>query len=76
MSIRKVEHELVVHRVALVVHRRVARTSATVIVVKDYGVSALRPERLPVEATPAPTKGEAIRYVCAMDMVAGQLVAE
>lgn len=62
--------------VTLVVTRKVDRTCATDIVIKDYGVQKALPQDQAVEVTFTPTKPGPIRYACAMDMVAGQLVAE
>jgi plastocyanin domain-containing protein len=62
--------------VTLVVTRKVDRTCATDIVIKDYGVNKALPRDQPVEITFTPTKAGKIRFACAMDMVAGELVAE
>lgn len=62
--------------VTLVVTRKVERTCATDIVIKGYGVNAPLPPNQPVEVTFTPTAPGPIRYACAMDMVAGELVAE
>jgi plastocyanin domain-containing protein len=62
--------------VTLVVTRKVDRTCATDIVIKDYGVNKPLPANVPVEVTLTPKKAGAIRYTCAMDMIAGELVAE
>ncbi|MDF3065794.1 MAG: hypothetical protein K0R38_1395 [Polyangiaceae bacterium] len=62
--------------VTLVVTRKVERTCATEIVLKDYGLSQPLPQNQTVEVTFTPTKLGPIRYACAMDMVAGNLVAE
>lgn len=62
--------------VTLVVTRKVERTCATEIVVKDYGIQKALPADQPVEVTFTPTKPGPIRYACAMDMIAGQIVAE
>jgi len=62
--------------VTLVVTRQVERTCATDIVIKDFGVNKPLPQGQPVEVTFTPTKAGPIRYACAMDMVAGELVAE
>ena len=62
--------------VTLVVTGQVERTCATDIVIKDYGVNKALPQSRPVEVTFTPTKAGPIRYACAMDMVAGELVAE
>jgi plastocyanin domain-containing protein len=62
--------------VTLVVTRKVERTCATDIVIKDYGINRPLPQNQAVEVTFTPTKAGAIRYACAMDMIAGQLTAE
>lgn len=62
--------------VTLVVTRKVDRTCATDIVIKDYGISKPLPQGAPVEVTFTPTKPGNIRYSCAMDMVFAELVAE
>lgn len=62
--------------VTLVVTRKVERTCATDIVIKDYGINKPLPINVPVEVTITPKKAGAIRYACAMDMIAGELVAE
>lgn len=62
--------------VTLVVTRKVARTCATEIVIKEYGIHTPLPEGQPVEVTLTPKKPGSIRYACAMDMIAGELVVE
>lgn len=62
--------------VKLVVTRKVQRTCATEIVMKDFGVNQPLPLDKPVTVTVKPTKAGAYRYACGMDMIAGQLVAE
>lgn len=62
--------------VTLVVTREVERTCATDIVIKDYGINKPLPQGKSVEVTFTPTKPGSIRYACAMDMIAGELVAE
>jgi plastocyanin domain-containing protein len=62
--------------VTLVVTRKTERTCATQIVIKDYGVDRALPVGQAVEVTFTPKKTGPIRYACAMDMVAGELVAE
>lgn len=61
--------------VTLVVTRKVDRTCATDIVIKDFGVKKPLPVNVPVEVTLTPKQAGAIRYACAMDMIAGELVA-
>ncbi len=62
--------------VTLVVTRKVDRTCATDIVIKDYGINKPLPLEQPVTVTLTPKAAGPIRYACAMDMVAGELVAE
>jgi len=62
--------------VTLAVTRKVERTCATDIVVKDFGISKPLPLNEPVEVTFTPAKPGKIRFACAMDMIAGELVAE
>jgi plastocyanin domain-containing protein len=62
--------------VVLVVTRKVKRTCATDIVLKDLGIKKPLPLNKPVEVRFTPHKAGTIRYACAMDMVAGKLVVE
>lgn len=62
--------------VRLVVTRTVERTCATDIVIKDYKVARPLPLNRPVEVRLTPRRPGAIRYACAMDMIAGTLLAE
>jgi plastocyanin domain-containing protein len=62
--------------VTLVVTRKVAKTCATDLVIKEYGINQPLPENQPVTVTFTPTKPGPIHYSCAMDMVSGDLVAE
>ena len=62
--------------VTLRVTRKVSNTCATDIVIKDYGINQPLPEGQRVELTITPKKPGPIRYACAMDMVAGELLAE
>lgn len=62
--------------VTLVVTRRVDATCATEIVFKDLGVQKVLPKDQAVEVTVTPTKAGPLRFACAMDMVAGELVVE
>ncbi|HET9955143.1 MAG TPA: cupredoxin domain-containing protein [Polyangiaceae bacterium] len=57
------------------VTRKADPTCATEIVIKDYGINKPLPlnERVEVVFTPKPGK---IRYACAMDMIAGELIAQ
>jgi plastocyanin domain-containing protein len=62
--------------VTLVVTRKIERTCATDIVIKEFGVNSALPRDKPVEVTFTPTKAGPIHYSCAMGMVFGELVAE
>src|ERR1044072_4177439 len=62
--------------VRLVITRKVERTCATHIVVKDYGIKMPLPLNQAVEVQFTPKKTGAIRYACAMDMIAGQLIVQ
>lgn len=62
--------------VTLAVTRKVERTCATEIVLKDFGIRKPLPLGEPVTMTFTPRAPGPIRYSCAMDMVAGELVAE
>ncbi len=59
--------------VTLVVTRKVERTCATDIVIKEYGVHQPLPLDKSVKVTLTPKKAGPIRYACAMDMIAGTL---
>lgn len=62
--------------VRLVVTRKVERTCATDIVFDDLGIKKPLPLNKPVEVRFTPRKPGAIRYACAMDMIAGSLIVE
>ncbi len=62
--------------VTLVVTRKVERTCATEIVIKEYAINKPLPLNEAVEVTFTPKKAGKIRYACGMDMIAGELVAE
>lgn len=62
--------------VRLVVTRTAERTCATEIVLKDYGIKQALPLNKAVEVRFTPKKAGSIRYACAMDMIAGNLVVE
>ena len=65
------------HRpVVLVVTRKVERTCVNDIVIKEYGIRRPLPLNRAVEVRFTPRKPGAIRYACAMDMVAGSLTVE
>ena len=59
--------------VKLVVTRKVERTCATEIVMKDFGVNQPLPLEKPVTVTVTPKKPGAYRFACGMDMIAGVL---
>lgn len=62
--------------VTLVVTRSVEKTCATDIVLKEFGISQPLPLNTPVEVTFTPKKAGAVRFACAMDMIAGTLKVE
>ncbi len=62
--------------VKLVVTRKVERTCATEIVMKDFGVNQPLPLEKPVTVTVTPKKAGDYRYACGMDMIAGVIKAE
>jgi len=64
------------HPVRLVVTRKTDRTCATDIVIKDLGIRKPLPLNEPVEVRFTPRKAGALRYACAMDMIAGSLIVE
>jgi plastocyanin domain-containing protein len=62
--------------VRLVVTRKVERTCATEIVIKDLSIAKALPLNQPVEvAFTAPAPGK-LRFACAMDMIGGQIEVE
>ncbi len=62
--------------VRLVVTRRVEKTCATEIVIKDFGIDRALPLDRPVEVTFTPRKTGQARFACSMDMIHGVLVVE
>ncbi len=62
--------------VKLVVTRRVERTCATEIVIKDLGINKPLPLNKTVEVAFTPKRSGTLRYACAMDMIAGSLIVE
>jgi plastocyanin domain-containing protein len=62
--------------VTMVVTRKVEKTCATDIVIKDFGINKPLPLNEAVEITLTPSKPGKIRFACSMDMVAGELQAE
>ncbi|MBI2374841.1 MAG: cupredoxin domain-containing protein [Deltaproteobacteria bacterium] len=63
-------------KVKLRVTRNVEATCATEIVFKDLGINQTLPLNQTVEVELTPSKPGKIRYACAMDMIAGELIAE
>jgi len=63
-------------RVKLVVTRKVEKTCATEIVIKDYGIEKALPLDRPVEVAFTPKKAGKTRYACGMDMIHGVLTVE
>jgi plastocyanin domain-containing protein len=62
--------------VKLLVTRKMQRTCATEIVLKDYGIKKALPLNKPVAITFTPRGPGRIRFACAMDMISGELLAE
>ncbi len=62
--------------VKLVVTRKVERTCATEIVMKDFGVNQPLPLEKAVTVQVTPNKAGEYRYACGMDMIAGVLKVE
>jgi plastocyanin domain-containing protein len=62
--------------VKLVVTRKVDRTCATEIVIKDFGINKPLPLNQPVEVTFTPSKAGKYRFACGMDMIAGVILVE
>ncbi len=62
--------------VKLVVTRKVERTCATEIVMKDFGVNQPLPLEKAVTVTVTPTNAGDYRFACGMDMIAGVLKAQ
>jgi plastocyanin domain-containing protein len=60
-------------KVRLVVTRKVERTCATEIVIKDQGIDQKLPLNQPVTIEFTPKKAGTLRYACAMDMVGGTI---
>jgi plastocyanin len=63
-------------KVRLVVTRKVERTCATELVMKDYGINQPLPLDKAVVIEFTPTKSGGIHYACAMDMIGGELVVD
>ncbi len=62
--------------VTLVVTRKVTKTCATDIVLKEFGISQPIPLDKAVEVTFTPKKPGKVHFACAMDMVSGDLKVE
>ena len=62
--------------VTLVVTRKVEKTCATDIMLKEYGITKPLPLNTPVEVTFTPAAKGEVKFTCAMGMVSGSLVAE
>ncbi len=62
--------------VRLVVTRRVERTCATEIVIRDQGINQKLPLNQPVTVEFTPKKSGQLRYACGMDMISGVIVVE
>ena len=62
--------------VTLAVTRRVERTCATEIVIRDFDINRPLPLNEPVEVTFTPAKAGKVRFACAMDMIAGEVLVE
>ena len=63
-------------KVKLVVTRKVERTCATEIVIKDAGINQPLPLNQPVVVAFTPKKAGTLRYACGMDMISGVLVVD
>lgn len=62
--------------VTLRITRKVERTCATDVVIAQYGIRRALPLNETVEVTFTPTKPGKVRFACAMDMIAGEFVAQ
>ena len=60
--------------VRLVITRKTDRTCATSVVLRQFGIQKPLPLGQPVEVRFTPKRPGTIRYACAMDMVAGEIV--
>lgn len=60
----------------LVITRKVERTCATELVVKEYGINQPLPLGKAVTVTFTPTKSGQVKYACGMDMISGTLVVQ
>lgn len=64
------------HPVKLVVTRKVDRTCATEIVIKDFNINKPLPLNQAVEVLFTPSKPGKFRFACGMDMIAGTIIVE
>jgi plastocyanin domain-containing protein len=62
--------------VKLVVTRKVERTCATEIVIKDFKINKPLPLNQAVEVELTPVKPGKVRFACGMDMIAGTILVE
>ncbi len=62
--------------VKLMVTRKIEKTCAKDIVIKDYNVNQPLPLNQTVEVVFTPGKPGTARFACAMDMIAGVIIAE
>lgn len=60
--------------VVLVVTRKVEKTCATEIMIKDHKIQQALPLNKPVEIRFTPQKPGELRYACGMDMLAGKVI--
>jgi plastocyanin domain-containing protein len=63
-------------KVKLVVTRKVERTCATEIVIKEAGINQKLPLNQAVTVEFTPQKSGTLKYACAMDMISGVLVVD
>lgn len=64
------------HPVKLAITRKVERSCATDIVIKDLQINKPLPVGETVELEFTPTRPGKIRFACAMDMIAGEIVVQ
>lgn len=62
--------------VRLAITRKVQRTCATEVVIKDYGIDQPLPLGKTVYIDLTPTRSGNVRYACGMDMIGGVLIVE
>jgi plastocyanin domain-containing protein len=63
-------------KVKLLVTRKVERTCATEIVIRDQGINQPLPLNKPVTVEFTPSKSGQLRYACGMDMISGVILVE